>query len=184
MMASLEQASCADVRIFTNLVRAQQRDDDNIAHTLNRPGVVRSAETCRDLFAGFVAAHQRRVGAIRRCAAELQARVDDLAKRAAVPGADPAIRSHLTAERAKVPARPRSGVVAPRGRQRSRACPLGASAHAERLPVAGAGTQLRHLATEVSAEDIVAERTVLMFRDRCSGTGVAFDVPGGGPSSA
>ena len=166
----LARAPCGDVRVFTNLVRAQQKADDNVTHWLNRTDA-RTATHCAQLFQGFAAAHARRVAAIRRCLAETKAAVDDLAVRADAPGADPSLRSHLTAERAKVRSR-RAGERGALTVARP-SCPLPPTLRA-RSPCRG---QVRHLSTELAAEDIVAEQTVVKFQDRCGALGLTFALP-------
>jgi len=97
----LEETSCADVRMFTKLVRTFQKADDNIVHVLNRPDA-RTMANCSKLFENFARAHERRKAAIERCIAELAPGVEELARQAAAPGADKSLRTKLTAEQAKV----------------------------------------------------------------------------------
>jgi len=162
----LEETSCADVRMFTKLVRTFQKADDNIVHVLNRPDA-RTTTNCSKLYENFTRAHERRKAAIERCIAELAPGVEELSRQAAAPSADKSLRTKLTAEQAKV--RQDNARLRCHGRgvndQRSLFAPLACCCRR---------IQLRHLQTELAAEEIVAEQTVSVFRDRCSATGLVF----------
>jgi hypothetical protein len=92
---------CADVRVFTNVVRASQKADDNVTLWLNR-SEARTAAQCSALFRAFADAHTRRAAAVQRCVRETQAALSVLMVRADAPDADASARSSLTAARAKV----------------------------------------------------------------------------------
>jgi len=172
-VVDLDSVPCEDFTYFKNALMRHRKDDDNITHKLNTTDTHSEAK-CRHLFEIFTRSYGQRDTLIRRCVREQTDFVDGLRAKSKANPSDLDAQNHLRTEQLKARIPPSTLLLH-----------LHLHLHLHLLSTSDnlffvfpppPAKQKRLIEAELTAEEIVRERTSMAFKEKCR---ILFDHPKG-----